>query len=106
MKQQMVVIHLDDASLVWLSGVVGASLAPALYDVLRELVEQQLKPVMVDCTDVAALDDGVVSVLAAASMQAARRGGIDLRLPRGRCHLVKDATAVRHAISAAYPAAA
>jgi anti-anti-sigma regulatory factor len=105
-KQQMVMINLDDATLVWLSGVIGGSLAPALHAALQRLIEQQRRPLLLDLTDVAAIDDGAVSVLAAACLQAARCGGIDLRLPGGGQHLVKDPSALRLAITAAYPAAA
>jgi anti-anti-sigma regulatory factor len=105
-KQQLVVIRLDRATLVWLSGAIDGSLAPALHDALRRLIDDRSSPLVLDLLAVPAIDDGVVSVLAAASSRAGRCGGIDLRLPRGRRELVRDESSLRRAINAAYPAAA
>lgn len=106
MKKQMVVVRLDDATLVWLSGTIGGSLAPPLHEALYGLIAGQTRPLVLDLTEVFAIDEGAISVLAAASMQAGGRGGIEFRLPHGGRCLVKDAATLRHAISSAYPAAA
>jgi anti-anti-sigma factor len=104
-KQQMLVIRLADAVMVWLSGPVDRAVTPAMRDALRRLIDRQSRPFVLDLTEVPAIDDAAVSVLAAASTHAGRAGGIDLRLPRGRRHLVNNATTLRAAIDSAFRAA-
>jgi anti-anti-sigma regulatory factor len=106
MKQKLVVIRLDDAVLVWLSGAVGHAFAPVLHDALRQLNARRSKPFVLDLTEVRTVDDAALSVLAAASTRAGPAGGIDLRLPHGHRCRVTDAAGLRDAIRAAYPATA
>jgi anti-anti-sigma regulatory factor len=104
---RMVVVRLDTASMVWLSGRVCAALAPILGKTLGDLLDQVNKPPVLDLTQVPSIDEGAVRVLAEVSSRAAKRtGGLELRLPRGQRRLVTDASMLRTALITAYPSAA
>jgi anti-anti-sigma regulatory factor len=87
---RFVVVRLDGSALLWLSGAVGAALAPTLDETLRDLADQLSAPPVVDLTGVTAIDENAVSVLAAAAA-----GGLELRLPGGQWRLVRSGVELR-----------
>jgi anti-anti-sigma regulatory factor len=103
----IVVVRLDAAAIVWADCPLRARLAPQLHNVLQTLIHGGATPLVVDLVAVSAVEDSAVAVLAAAATRAGSRGTcIELRLPGGRAATVRQATELRSAVSAAYPAAA
>lgn len=101
------VIRLGDTALVWAACPLGTAIAPKLSDVLHELIDSRVGRIVIDLVRVPEVDNGVVSVLAAAAERIGKnRLCLDLRMPARRSATVRDAVQLREALALAYPATA
>ncbi len=102
-----VVVRLDGAALVWTDWTLDGTVVPELYRVLQELINAGSQPLVIDLVEVSSIDDGAVSVLAAAATRAGQLGfSLEMRLPGGLAMAVRDAAELRLALTRAYPTAA
>jgi len=101
------VVRLGGAALIWADRPLGGSIAPKLNQALAQLDADAAGPIVIDLVRVPALDQGVISVLAAAAVRAGERGrGLELRLSRGRSATVASEAQLRMVIEQAYPTTA
>ena len=101
------VVRLSQAALIWADCPLGGVAGPELHRELRSLLDEAATPLVIDLVRVPAVDDGVVSVLAAAASHAGFHGrAIELRLAGGYRFTVQDAGQLRQALAQAFPTAA
>jgi anti-anti-sigma factor len=99
-----VVVRLDNAALVWTDRQLDGTVTPVLHQLLQELFELDTQPLVIDLVGVSSIDDGGITVLAAAAVRAGQLGfGLELRLPGGNAARVRDASGLRHVLVRAYP---
>jgi anti-anti-sigma regulatory factor len=101
------VVRLGGGALLWADRPLGGSIAEKLHQALDQLDADGTTTVVVDLVRVPALDEGVISVLAAAAVRAGQRGrGLELRLSNGRAATVSSAAQLRQVLGQAFPSAA
>jgi anti-anti-sigma regulatory factor len=100
-------VRLSQAAMIWADQPLVGRVSAQLYDTIQALLEEGAIPIVIDLVRVSAVDDQVVTALAAAASQAGAMGrALELRLVGRRRFTVRDAGQLRSALAHAYPTAA